>query len=487
MSDRHKFSYKLAQTRKMKMFKMISGLICAGGFLAGTASAQSPVTVVIGSKAPGTAISSNFIGLSFEMRDILPRTNGNCFFNSTNQPLIALFKTLGVKSLRVGGNTADRTNIPVPDPADIDRLFGFAQAADVKVIYTLRLNKGNAENAATTAEYITQHYQPQLAGFAIGNEPDVFSKEYTVYRDEWGKYVAAITNKAPGAKFCGPCSTPTRVAWSSNFVNDFAGSGLIAFIAQHDYPGGDSDRVTNTAAGRDKLLSTNLFAHYEKFYRAFAAIARSNGLPYRFEEANSFYNSGREDVSDTFAAALWGLDYSYWWAAHGANGINFHTGDKVAARDMNKPCRYATFWTSPKGYNVHPIGYGIKAFDLGSHGNLLPLAITNADGVNLTAYAVRDADKNLLVTLINKEHGPGARKLKAAIATDESYVHGQVIFLTAPKGDVSLKTGVTLGGAPIKDDGSWKGKWKQLKPDQAGRFMVKIPAASAAVVKMSPE
>ena len=60
---------------------------------------------------------------------------------------------------------------------------------------------------------------------------------------------------------------------------------------------------------------------------------------------------------------------------------------------MNKPCRYAAFWTSSQGYNVHPVGYGIKAFDLGGHGSVLPLTISNSDSLDLTAYAVRGEDK----------------------------------------------------------------------------------------------
>ena len=85
----------------------------------------------------------------------------------------------------------------------------------------------------------------------------------------------------PEAKFCGPCATPTRVAWSRQFADDFAKSGLITYITQHDYPGGDSRRATNVVAARDQMLSPAWLNHYEKFYNAFATTALSNGLPYR--------------------------------------------------------------------------------------------------------------------------------------------------------------------------------------------------------------
>ena len=473
----------------MKIIKILFALACAGGLFAGAAPAHPPITMSVDPTAPGLPVAGEFSGLSFEMKYVLPETNGNYFFSPSNQPLVALFKTLGIKNLRVGGNTADRPTVPVPGPADIDSLFAFAQAADVKVIYTLRLNQGELDAAAKMADYISQHYKGHLACFAIGNEPNVFSTNYDVYIAEWKRYAAQITAPAhsPDAKFCGPSVSPGHESWSARFASELAGSGQIAFISQHDYPGGDARRVTNSAVARDQILSPAMAGHYAKFAANFVPAVLSNGLAYRFEEANSFYDGGALDVSDTFAAALWALDYQWWWASHGMSGINFHTGDKVAARDMNKPCRYAAFWTSDKGYNVHPIGYGIKAFNLGGHGHLLPLTITNADDINLTAYAVRAEDKNVFVTLINQEHDAGARAANVNLDTTEKFMRGQIIFLTAPKGDIATKTGVTIGGSEIKDDGSWNGKWKKLKPGNDGQFTVTIPAASAAVIKLSLE
>ena len=49
-----------------------------------------------------------------------------------------MFQQIGIKNLRVGGNTTDTPGIEVPRGDKIDRLFGFTRAAGVKVIYTLR-------------------------------------------------------------------------------------------------------------------------------------------------------------------------------------------------------------------------------------------------------------------------------------------------------------------------------------------------------------
>jgi hypothetical protein len=449
--------------------------------------AQSPVTIQLMSKESGPAIAPDFVGLSFEMQYVLAGTNGEHFFSAKNKALIATFKTLGIKNLRVGGNTADRPTIPTPAIADVDSLFAFAKAANVKIIYTLRLNQGSLDAATQMANYITRHYAKQLACFAIGNEPNVFSKEYAPYLAEWKRYAAQITapTNSPHAKFCGPSTSPGHETWARDFAIEFGNRGPLALISQHDYPGGDARRATNSAVERDKILSPAIDAHYTNFAANFVPAVLSNALPYRLEEANSFYDGGALDVSDTFASALWALDYQWWWAAHGANGINFHTGDKVATRDENKPCRYAVFWTAPHGYNVHPIGYALKMFSLGAQGSLLPTAVENTDNLNLAVYAAAANKNNITVTLINREHGSGGRAAEVMLNPGLSNACAQMIFLTAINHDISTKTGVALGGAEIQDNAKWDGKWTPLTNSAAGQFTLKLPASTAALVKIT--
>ena len=448
---------------------------------------QSAVSISIDPKETGTAVSPEFLGLSFEMQCVLPGTNGFHFFSPKNHRLIATFKTLGIKNLRVGGNTADRANLPLPARADIDNLFAFAKAADMKVIYTLRLREENTAATATMAKYILQNYQRRLACFAIGNEPNVFSTNYETYLAGWKHYAAIVTapTNAPAAKFCGPSVSPGHETWSRNFANDLGGSGLLAFISQHDYPGGDGRSVKNPEVSREKILSPAMDEHYAKFADVFVPAIVSNGLPYRLEEANSFYDGGALNVSDTYASTLWALNYMWWWAAHGASGINFHTGDTVASRIEGAPCKYATLWTSPTGYNVHPIGYAEKTFSLGSHGQLLRVTTENLDHVNLAAFAVKSGEKTIYVTLINKEHGAEGREPNIQLTPGFAKARAEIIFLTAPKSDISAKTGVTLGGAEINDDASWTGKWTALPEASAGKFSIKLPAATGAVVKIT--
>ena len=471
---------------------MLAVLILA---VAATVRAQPPVTVQLFPQKLGAEIPADFLGLSFEMQRVLADTNGYYYFSAENKNLIATFKTLGIKNLRVGGNTADHPTLPVPTKKDVDNLFAFAKAADLQVIFTLRLNHGEIAAAVKMANYISQHYKNQLDCFAIGNEPNVFFTNYDVYFSEWKRFAAAITapTNSPDAKFCGPSVSPGHEKWSARFADDLVASGLLKFISQHDYPGGDARKfATNALAAREKILSPAIEKSYAKFAGNFVPTVISNGLAFRFEEANSFYDGGALDASDTFASALWALNYQWWWANHGMSGINFHTGDKVAARDENNPCRYATFWTTTNGYNVHPIGYAEKMFSLGSRGKIIPIKISPNGNTNLNfaAYAILGDDQNFYVTLINQSHGTNAANLSIAIGAPEvsGDTSGEIIRLTAPAGDVTSKTDVTLGSAEITDNANWNGQWQTipapLSQDQLG-LLVDLPAASAAVVKLT--
>ena len=154
-------------------------------------AAASPVTIAIDLQATGPTVPADYLGLSFETANLLPEPDGAHLFSAANQPFIALFRTLGIESLRMGGAMADRPDVAVPGVKDIDQLFAFAAAADVKVIYTLRLPHARPADDASLARYIWQHYAAQLTCFEIGNEPDFYRRvyreipDYPAYRALW--------------------------------------------------------------------------------------------------------------------------------------------------------------------------------------------------------------------------------------------------------------------------------------------------------------
>jgi hypothetical protein len=459
---------------------LFSILLCSA--FATTLCADVPVVVTLDPSNPGPKIADDFAGLSYETKREMPDAAGKYYFSPQNAPLIKLFQTLGIKNLRIGGNTVDSAKVSIPVPADIDQLFQFAKAADTKVIYSFRLNHGDAPGSSSQAKYIADHYAANLVCFSIGNEPDIYVHSYPGYLKAWRPIYDAINQVVPDAKYCGPSLTSNAQPWAHDFARDFYPGGKILYITQHQYAGGAGGKITDPVYGRDLMLSPAWQAIYQTYYDKF--VPPLNNLPYRLEEGNNFYNGGAKDVSDTFASALWGLDYLYWWAAHGSQGINFHNGDEVAAGQNLAPCRYASFTSAPDGYFAHPLAYAIKIFNLGSRGQIIPSTLApdaSAKDINLVSYAVLGADKNLYVTLINKEHGAGARDASVTIQTHSAKV--DTLSLTTPGGDVAAKQGLLLGGNGIQDDGSWTESWTPAPA--AETVQVKVPACSVLLVRIA--
>jgi hypothetical protein len=462
-------------------------------------AAESPVTIHIDRKNPGRPVPTDFSGLSFEASLLLPNENGVRYFRPDNSSLINLSHTLGIRSLRIGGNTSDRDAKQLPSEADLDSLFAFARAAGVKVIYCLRLRNGHPQADAATVKYIMSRYAPQMDCFSIGQEPSAYpvgtndarpnsqrmgvaneKYQYPSYAADWKKFADVITATVPEVKLCGP-GVHNNGTWAQKFMADFGKGNHVTLITEHLYPGGAGGKVPTAEIGCDRMLSDDFIRVYQKLHDSFATTAISNGLPYRLEEVNNFFNGGAKDVSDTFASALWGLDFMYWWAAHDAAGLNFHTGDRVAAGSTLQPSKYTAFFSTTNGYIVRPLGYGIKAFDLGSHGKLVPVKLSNAENLNLTAYAVLGDDKNLNLTIISKEHGPTGRA--ATVSIEQSgmgVVIGEFISLSVPNNDVSAESGETLGDGQIQSDGTWNGKWTPLRDVSK----IKVPGASAVIVRL---
>ena len=144
--------------RNVTLF-VVLGLFC----LTGIAAAQSAVSVTVDQTTTGQTISPNFTGFSYETLLIFPDSSGHFLFSGTNTALINMFKTLGIKSLRVGGNSADNVNdnngqLPADSTCEaadkcpiIDNLYAFAQAAGIKIIFTLRLKVFDTTAAAGEA------------------------------------------------------------------------------------------------------------------------------------------------------------------------------------------------------------------------------------------------------------------------------------------------------------------------------------------------
>jgi hypothetical protein len=215
--------------------------------------------------------------------------------------------------------------------------------------------------------------------------------------------------------------------------------------------------------------------NYPELYRSVLKPVQKEGFRYRITELDDHVH-GVTNASDAFVSALWALDCMHWWAAHGASGVNFQNTEWLHTD---------TFHLDSKGnYQVYPKAYGIKAFDLGSHGHVARVAEQNKLDLNVRAYAVVNGT-NLFVTIINKEHGAGACAARVTILSPGFAAKKAVrMDLVSPHGSVEATKGITLGERTIENNAPWNGKWTDLKPSKEGCY-VRVGAASATVVRIS--
>jgi hypothetical protein len=507
----------------------------SSGLHAAARPGTRPVTVTIDAGHPGPVVPVDFAGLSFERGPLLSPGNagvsGNVF-SPANNSLITLFRNLGLGNLRIGGGTVDQL-IPAGTGSDgmaaIDNLFAFAAAAGVKVIYSLRLLSPAADPVgdlkavhAQAAGHIWGRYQQNVASFAIGNEPDWHSyhshqdqpldpaifeevpgvpgSAYPSYLAHWRSFADMLADTAPGAPLSGPdlgaytkkTYTPdpdSGVSWTERLARDERDSGRLAEVTQHYYVGDSPGQTTaqqaisnmlspewvnGTAIGTQPTGTT--YTPYPWLYENNLAPVAAAGLRYRLTESND-YLIGVQGASDAFASALWALDHLHWWAAHGAAGVNFHN---------RRGLWTATIVPDPagSGFVTNPKGYGIKAFTLGSAGQVKPAQIHSPGGINLTAYCIGGAGTDY-VTVINKAHGAGAPDAAVTINPPGPGVQDAEVITLAGRqpGDARGAT-ATLGGAIITGDTPWDGKWSTLPADPRAGISLTVRATNAAIVKI---
>ena len=496
------------------------------------------LTIGIDPRHPGPVIPDDFAGLSFERGPLNPGNAGvpGYLFKPGNSSLLTLFRNLGLRSLRIGGGSVDTMTVAGTGSdgfTGIDNLFEFAVAAGVRVIYSLRLLNpssqpiaGLAAVNARIAGHIWAGYRENLASFAIGNEPDwhayhsypghpldpaicetapgVPGSAYPSYLADWGTFADAVAAAAPGAMLSGPdtgaYSTQTftpdpagGVSWTQQFATDQQGTGRIAEVTQHYYVG-DGPGLTTAAQAITNMLSPawvqgtapapqptdTTYTPYPWLPAHVLAPAAAAGLCCRLTESND-YLTGIAGASNAFASALWALDHLHWWAAHGAAGVNFHYKHWLCTGSIvPDPC-------APGSYAVSPKGYGIRAFNLGSAGQVMPVVIDNPPGVNVTAYCVRGDDRYCF-TVINKTQGAAAADVLVRFTQRSADLRAaEVMTLTGGRPGDAAGTSATLGGTAITGGAPWAGSWTQVPADLQGHISLTVRAATAALVRIYSE
>jgi hypothetical protein len=274
-----------------------------------------------------------------------------------------------------------------------------------RVLFALDLGSASAATEAAEAVYVSQSAGDVLAGFEIGNGPDLFAKNglraatYSAadFLSERGTYAGALKSAVAGAVLTGPADSGNVTGWTA-LAHRPATPALLIWVRLPRWGANASN-----AATIPNLLGAGPHNGAQSLSQQLQTMAQAVKVPWRMAESNSCYNGGQTGVSDVFASALWGVDYLFTLASGSAAGVNFHGGGNgtytpIAGIDTTIAAR--------------PLYYAMLFLHAAARGRLAPLDL-NAGGINFRAHAALDSDGTLLVAAINLDSTHDARSRSA--------------------------------------------------------------------------
>ena len=477
--------------RFLPLIALLSALAPLLGAAPQAARAQPlPLAVDVGTRALGPPVPPDFLGLSYEIRDIAQVGN---FAQGGN--LVGFLRSLGTGILRFGGATADTRSAWSADgtqppwatavvrPADLDAIAKLSALSRWRVLLTVNLGHFDPTAAQQETSYAALAMGSNLAGVEFGNEPDALARPdglralpwtFNEYRPQVDAYRAAISAVAPTVPYVGPDQASGRsgLGW----LVDDAMLERPALLTAHYYPLAWCVGYLPTLAD---LLSPRMHAAEARMLPRIAAVARRHRIPLRIDETNDISCGGEPGVSNTFSSALWATDFLARTMTLGIAGINFHghlgnpTGYSPLVAANDALLRAGTLQAQPEWYAML-----LAKLLLGDR----PLALSvRPGGLDVPTYAFASADGRLHLVVVN-DRPPGSRPLLVRAHVGAAYRTGVALALTAPS--LSSTTGVTLGGAAVQAHGGW-GPAGRLPAVRVAHGVAQFAIAPASAVLVS--
>ncbi|KAI0742962.1 hypothetical protein C8Q80DRAFT_945246 [Daedaleopsis nitida] len=357
----------------------------------------------------------------------------------------------------------------------------------------------------------------RLLALQAANEPDLYGahghrdSNYSPY-DFFGEFAlftqayeadGLVTRKnniiAPSTSYA--LWSPEQV-WDTGFVDAY--SPYLSHLAV-DYPSDNCAVVWPDPNNppRDPLemfpqyLTHNAGIDFAKPYLNSTALAQQWGKPFLLFETNTASCGGFPGISDTFTAALWGIDHAMQLAHSNFSGALFHFGGQNVS--YNPFTAAPTNVSSFEGWTTHPLFYGaVFVAEVMGKTNATQVRdmLPNNGNDQTPAYAVYENGKFSKMAMINYMTDPsGANDYTATIYVGGSGFNEangvpasvKVKYLRAPS--VSEKDNITWAGRTLggrfASDGRWQGEEdiETVPCDQTQNMcQIKVPAPGAALV-----
>jgi hypothetical protein len=464
------------------------------------------MVLTIGGPAHVHPIAPGFLGLSFEYFALPSYAGTNP--EAVNPVLIQLIRNLAdghPPVLRIGGDTTDQTWWPVPGvsrPAGVNYALtpdwmqitrSLATRLGARLILGINLEADSPTIAAAEANALVADVgRRSIEALELGNEPELYGAF------KWGN--SGVLGRPKGYDFAGverdysrvtralpnvPLAGPT-VGWHPWF-RDLGGflsdQPRVAIATLHRYPlqfCGASPRQAIYPT-LSHLLAATASRSLARSVAAAVATAHAHHVPLRVDEMNSVScgDTMAPELTESFASALWALDTLFEMARVGVDGVNIH-GYPGATYALFTFRESGGAWSAV----VAPDYYGLDMFAQAVPPGSRLLTVASAPAGPFHVWAVRAPNRTIRVVLINK----GTQARVAALRVPAASGHGLLVRLEAA--GLEARGGVTLAGqsyGPATSTGLLAGPrvTASVKPTR-GEYVVRIPAASAAMLTLAP-
>jgi hypothetical protein len=326
----------------------------------------TPAATVDTASSVSSILSPSYIGMGIEPSNLFAFVGTRQPNTLTNNLLGNLANYTGIPPhIRVGGNTEDLMIYDPsyngyylqPNPSSTSNsdstLFGpkYFSAIDnlpnktpVSLGIGLAYNGSDAVNMSVSIaqQAVTSLTNVNLVGLEIGNEPDLYIQtgfrpsgwSIEDYGNEWIQRVEAIYTQVLqpnniGTAFFEAACTATTAAFPAYKISNLVGTGVgtsnglyLAGWNQHDYYYyvGVSDYTLTIS----QLLQLSSTSGQFTAWSGQASEAAVTGKPYYVREMGSVGPSGIEGISNTFANALWTLNFFLFASTVGVDSVQIH-------------------------------------------------------------------------------------------------------------------------------------------------------------------
>jgi hypothetical protein len=344
--------------------RLLASLAAVVAWCALPAPQAGAATVALGQAGgPSVAIAADPVGLSIEYPVLAAD------FGSTPCPppaMVSAIEALGVPTIRIGGDSQDETapygTPSFPGMTDLPQAF-WSQLACLEsqthepIVVGLNLASETPAWAATMATGARSAVPAALLSFELGNEADIDgpavpwwnatdqAKSLIPFQTYLDTAEAVAGQLGAGADIEGPdFATGRWISEVPELVSDLA----LHTVDTHFYP---LNACTGYADATQQALLGEGASSLSSAVLATQAEAERVHLPMIISESNSVACRGKVGVSDSPAAAVWGLRLVVNAIRAGIGSVRFHSSGSS----------YDPFIVSGSSVTVRPLYYGLEA------------------------------------------------------------------------------------------------------------------------------